>query len=112
MFRDLLRHRVSRAAQAAAVALSFLFIFAIVALAQDRQTQGSFAQDHRQNAPGQFDFYGPAMLRAAVFLRGAWALAAIRAGVPVLLPGAGAAARPQYRRQRAGPDAEPAADLP
>jgi len=57
MFRDLLRHRVSRAAQAAAVALSFLFIFAIVALAQDRQTQGSFAQDHRQNAPGQFDFY-------------------------------------------------------
>ena len=57
MFRALLRHRVSRAAQAAAVALSFLFIFAIVALAQDRQTQGSFAQDRRQNAPGQFDFY-------------------------------------------------------
>src|ERR1039457_2770631 len=57
MFCDLLRHRVSRAAQAAAVALSFLFIFAIVALAQDRQTQGSFAQDHRQNTPGQFDFY-------------------------------------------------------
>src|SRR5471032_2182526 len=57
MFRDLLRHRVSRAAQAAAVALSFLFLFAIVALAQDRQTQGSFAQDRRQNAPGQFDFY-------------------------------------------------------
>ncbi len=52
MFRDLLRHRVSRAAQAAAVALSFLFIFAIVALAQD----GS-AQERRQNAPGQFDFY-------------------------------------------------------
>src|SRR5674536_390278 len=57
MFGELVRHRVSRAAQAAAVALSFLFIFAIVALAQDRQTQGSFAQDHRQNAPGQFDFY-------------------------------------------------------
>src|SRR5450759_3931273 len=57
MFGDLLRHRVSRAAQAAAVTLSFLFIFAIVALAQDRQTQGSFAQDRRQNAPGQFDFY-------------------------------------------------------
>jgi ribonuclease T2 len=53
----MLRHRVSRAAHTAAVALSFLFIFAIVALAQDRQTQGSFAQDHRQNAPGQFDFY-------------------------------------------------------
>jgi len=47
MFGLLLRHRVSRAAQAAALALSFLFIFAIVALAQDR----------RQNAPGQFDFY-------------------------------------------------------
>jgi hypothetical protein len=50
MFRDLL-HRVNRAAQAAAVALSFLFIFAIVALARDRP-----AQDRRQNAPGQFDF--------------------------------------------------------
>ena len=48
----MLRHRVSRAAQAAAVALSFLFIFAIVALAQDAP-----AQDRRQNAPGQFDFY-------------------------------------------------------
>src|SRR6202142_1721579 len=57
MFGELVRHRVTRAAQAAAVALSFLFIFAIVALAQDRQTQGSFAQDHLQNTPGQFDFY-------------------------------------------------------
>ena len=57
MYRDVLRHRVSRVAQAAAVTLSFLFLFAIVALAQDRQTQGSFAQDRRQNAPGQFDFY-------------------------------------------------------
>src|SRR5664279_1165603 len=46
MFRDLLRHRVRRVVQAAAVAL-----------AQDRQTQCSFAQDHRQNTPGQFDFY-------------------------------------------------------
>jgi ribonuclease T2 len=52
MFRDLLRHRVSRAVQAAAVALSFLFIFAIVALAQDKP-----APDQRQNVPGQFDFY-------------------------------------------------------
>jgi ribonuclease T2 len=52
MFRDLHRHRVSRLAQAAAVALSFLFIFAIVALAQDGP-----AQDRRPNAPGQFDFY-------------------------------------------------------
>jgi ribonuclease T2 len=48
----MLRHRVSRAAQAAAAALSFLFIFAIVALAQDAP-----AQDRRPNAPGQFDFY-------------------------------------------------------
>ena len=52
MGASMLRHRVSRAAQAAAVALSFLFIFAIVALAQDAP-----AQDRRQNAPGQFDFY-------------------------------------------------------
>jgi ribonuclease T2 len=48
----MLRHRVSQAAQRAAVAVSFLFILAIVALAQDRP-----AQDGRQNAPGQFDFY-------------------------------------------------------
>jgi ribonuclease T2 len=52
MFRDLLRHRVSRAAQTAAVALSFLFIFVIVVLAQDGP-----AQARRPNAPGQFDFY-------------------------------------------------------
>ena len=51
------RHRVHQAAQTAAVTLSFLFIFAIVVLAQERQTQGSFAQDRRQNTPGQFDFY-------------------------------------------------------
>jgi hypothetical protein len=36
-----------RAALSAAIAFSFVFIFAIVALAQDR----------RQNAPGAFDFY-------------------------------------------------------
>ncbi len=39
--------RIARALQTAAIACSFVFIFAIVALAQDR----------RQNAPGQFDFY-------------------------------------------------------
>jgi ribonuclease T2 len=39
--------RVRRAAQSAAIAFSFVFIFAIVALAEDR----------RQNAPGAFDFY-------------------------------------------------------
>jgi ribonuclease T2 len=48
----MLRHRVSRAAQAAAIALSFLCIFVMVALAQDAP-----AQDRRQSAPGQFDFY-------------------------------------------------------
>jgi ribonuclease T2 len=45
--RLMFRHRVGQVAHTAAVALSFLFLFAIVALAQDR----------RQNAPGQFDFY-------------------------------------------------------
>lgn len=39
--------RVRQAARTGAVTLSFLFLFAIVALAQDR----------RQNAPGAFDFY-------------------------------------------------------
>jgi ribonuclease T2 len=52
VFRALLRHRVSRAAQTAAVTLSLLFIFAIVALAQDAP-----GQVQRQNAPGLFDFY-------------------------------------------------------
>ncbi len=47
MLRELLRHRISRSAQAAAAALSFLLLFAIVA----------FTQDRRQNTPGQFDFY-------------------------------------------------------
>jgi ribonuclease T2 len=46
MSRSALR-RLNRAAQAAAISLSFLLLFAIVALAQDR----------RQNTPGQFDFY-------------------------------------------------------
>ena len=43
----MLSDRVRRAAQSAAIACSFVFILAIVALAEDR----------RQNAPGQFDFY-------------------------------------------------------
>ena len=47
MSRSALRRRINRAARAAAVSLSFLLLFAIVALAQDR----------RQNTPGQFDFY-------------------------------------------------------
>jgi ribonuclease T2 len=43
----MLRDRICRAVQTAAIASSFVFIFAIVALADDR----------RQNAPGAFDFY-------------------------------------------------------
>jgi ribonuclease T2 len=43
MFRD----RLDRAARTAAVAVSFLLLFAIVALAQDK----------RSNEPGKFDFY-------------------------------------------------------
>jgi ribonuclease T2 len=41
------RHRMRELAHVAAIAFSFTFIFAIVALAQDR----------RQGQPGQFDFY-------------------------------------------------------
>jgi ribonuclease T2 len=47
MFLVLLRHRLSKATHATAVAVGLLLLFAVVALAQDR----------RQNAPGQFDFY-------------------------------------------------------
>ena len=53
----MLRHRVEQAARAAAIAVSFIFLFAIVALAQDKSTQGLPAQDLRQNEPGRFDFY-------------------------------------------------------
>ena len=42
-------HRVRRAARAAAIAFSFLFVFAVVAFAQPA--------DPRHNAPGKFDFY-------------------------------------------------------
>ena len=47
MSRGGFRRRIDQAARAAAISLSFLLLFAIVALAQDR----------RQNTPGQFDFY-------------------------------------------------------
>lgn len=43
----MLSDRICRAAHTAALTCSFVFIFAIVALADDR----------RQNAPGEFDFY-------------------------------------------------------
>jgi ribonuclease T2 len=45
----MLGHRVRRAAQAAAIACSFIFVFAVIAFAQQ--------SDPRQNAPGKFDFY-------------------------------------------------------
>ena len=48
----MLRHRVEQAARTAAISVSFIFLFAIVALAQ-----GTPTQDLRQNEPGRFDFY-------------------------------------------------------
>ena len=45
----MLGHRIRRAARAAAIAGSFLFVFIVVAFAQQI--------DPRQNAPGKFDFY-------------------------------------------------------
>ena len=48
---SMVRHRVRRAAQITAAALSFVFLSTIVALAQEA------GQDRRQSAPGQFDFY-------------------------------------------------------
>lgn len=50
-------HRINKAVQAVAVALSFLFVFAIVAFAQEKPAQERVQQDRRQNAPGQFGFY-------------------------------------------------------
>jgi ribonuclease T2 len=47
----MLSDRIGRAAQTAAIACSFVFIVAIVA----------FADDRRQNAPGEFDFYALAL---------------------------------------------------
>jgi ribonuclease T2 len=45
----MLRHRVYRAARTAAVAASFIFVFAVVAFGQ--------TAEHPRNAPGKFDFY-------------------------------------------------------
>jgi ribonuclease T2 len=50
--KGMIRYRVEQAARTAAIAGSFIFLFAILALAQDARVQ-----DRRQNAPGQFDFY-------------------------------------------------------
>lgn len=49
MGASMLGHRIRRAAWAAAIAGSFIFVFAVVAFAQQA--------DPRQNAPGKFDFY-------------------------------------------------------
>ena len=90
------------------------------------------AQDRRQNQPGQFDFYvlalswSPSFCEAAgergrrrssnaaarpYLLRRARAVAAIRKRLSGILPGAGAAARPQHHHLDARPDAGAAADL-
>ena len=53
----MLRHRFEQAARTAAIAVSFIFLFAIVALAQDKSAQNLPAQDLRQNEPGRVDFY-------------------------------------------------------
>ncbi|HLA20024.1 MAG TPA: hypothetical protein VJZ74_01065, partial [Pseudolabrys sp.] len=58
----MLRHRFEQAARTAAIAVSFIFLFAIVALAQDKSAQNLPAQnlpaqELRQNEPGRFDFY-------------------------------------------------------
>lgn len=45
----MLGHRIRRAVRAAAIAASFILVFAVVAFAQQA--------DPRQNAPGTFDFY-------------------------------------------------------
>src|SRR5260221_230536 len=52
-----------------------------------------------------------AMRRATLLLRGARALAAIREGIPGILPAAGAAARPQYHLLDARSDAGTTPDL-
>ena len=51
----MLHARVWRLLRTASVALSFVFLFAVVAFAQNAAQDAP--QDKRQNAPGQFDFY-------------------------------------------------------
>ena len=63
------RHRMRELAHIAAVAFSFTFIFAIVALAQDR----------RQGEPGQFDFYVLALSWSPSYCEAAQARAPDRA---------------------------------
>ncbi len=63
------RHRMRELAHVAAIAFSFTFIFAIVALAQDR----------RQGEPGQFDFYVLALSWSPSYCEAAQARAPARA---------------------------------
>jgi ribonuclease T2 len=63
----MVRHSVGRAVHTAAIAASFILLFAVVALAQglvqgvvqDKAQDGAQngTQDRRQNEPGRFDFY-------------------------------------------------------
>src|ERR1700676_62819 len=55
--------------------------------------------------------FADAVRRAAIFLRGARPVAAIRTRLSGLLPAAIASARPQHRLLNAGPDAGARADL-
>jgi ribonuclease T2 len=50
----MLHQRIRRAAMAAIITINFVFLFAVVALAQDGVQATA---DKRQNAPDQFDFY-------------------------------------------------------
>ena len=55
--------------------------------------------------PANADAAAGSVRGAAVLVRGAWPVAAIRARLPGIVPGAGAAARPQHRELHARPDA-------
>src|SRR3979409_1788181 len=103
-----------------------LFSFGLLAVAG---LSAASAQDRRQNAPGEFDFYvlslswSPSFCEAAsergsggapargpgrgtaFFVRGSRAVAAIRARLSQLLPAAFAAARPQHHDVDARSDA-------
>ncbi len=79
----MLRERVHQAVRTAAVAISFIFIFAIVALAQDRPVAAD-----RLDAPGRFDFYVLALSWSPSFC------AAARERAPNRAPGQQCAGRP------------------
>ena len=129
----MLRDRVRRAARAAAIASSFIFLFAIVALAQAKQRLP--AQERRQNEPGRFDFYvlalswSPSYCEASrraraqpgdrdqqcggrpfsFVVHGLWPQ--YEQGFPSFCQVPAPRLDRDDRRQHARPDAEPAADL-